>query len=582
MRIIPPTGAAAFRSIAGAVNVHAYGAIGDGVTDDYAAIIRARNACGGTLPLWFEGGRTYCVSQQVQAKVSTVGPKWNGHGATIKAIAGTWNAGDAVILISTSCAYTRIENLQIDANGLATHGLKAIQVNAPESVFRNLLAYGATLSGGYGFYFYQCQIAEFNNIHASSNALGMRFDSCNACTANHLRSSSNVGTGVTVAASGIFSGGMVFLNPTVELNGGHGFDIDTGIQAGPIRIYSGWLESNTGDGVRLSSPNAVVRDMRISGNGTGSNYAVHIMSGGNAIIRDNFFALQSGTVGYDRVYVETGAVVNGRDIEPNYKLYGTTPVLSTPITVDDVPSLWRPTPSGYPVYGQLLHSAGGVGNYQNLLLRSRELSNASWSKGSATTVTADTVAAPDGTMTADTIDFAGTNITANRVYQNSATTGTLTGRTFVLTVWMRADTPTTVLLYIGNSSDAANVVGTCSVTTQWQQFSATKTFGVEAATALRFHFRSTAVISFYAWGVQLVEGTAPVVPTLTTDATVAAGRGLISNGLLLAQSGLAGQGGATSARPSSPVLYQEYFDTDLHYKVVWDGTVWRNGAGASV
>jgi hypothetical protein len=41
-------------------------------------------------------------------------------------------------------------------------------------------------------------------------------------------------------------------------------------------------------------------------------------------------------------------------------------------------------------------------------------------------------------------------------------------------------------------------------------------------------------------------------------------------------------GGATGARPGSPLLFQSYFDTTLHYLVTWDGSVWRNGAGAIV
>lgn len=41
-------------------------------------------------------------------------------------------------------------------------------------------------------------------------------------------------------------------------------------------------------------------------------------------------------------------------------------------------------------------------------------------------------------------------------------------------------------------------------------------------------------------------------------------------------------GGATGSRPGSPLPYQSYFDTTLHYLVTYDGTNWRNGAGAIV
>ena len=41
-------------------------------------------------------------------------------------------------------------------------------------------------------------------------------------------------------------------------------------------------------------------------------------------------------------------------------------------------------------------------------------------------------------------------------------------------------------------------------------------------------------------------------------------------------------GGATGSRPTSPLPFQSFFDTTLHYLVTWDGTNWRNGAGAIV
>lgn len=42
------------------------------------------------------------------------------------------------------------------------------------------------------------------------------------------------------------------------------------------------------------------------------------------------------------------------------------------------------------------------------------------------------------------------------------------------------------------------------------------------------------------------------------------------------------QGGPTSGRPTTPVLYQSYLDTTLGQPVYWNGSVWINAAGVSV
>ena len=41
-------------------------------------------------------------------------------------------------------------------------------------------------------------------------------------------------------------------------------------------------------------------------------------------------------------------------------------------------------------------------------------------------------------------------------------------------------------------------------------------------------------------------------------------------------------GGTTVARPTAPTLYQMHFDTTLSKLIVWNGTVWKDGAGTTV
>src|SRR3989338_4141579 len=47
----------------------------------------------------------------------------------------------------------------------------------------------------------------------------------------------------------------------------------------------------------------------------------------------------------------------------------------------------------------------GLGRYQNLLLRSEELDNASWVKSASTTISATDVTAPDGDADAEAVTF---------------------------------------------------------------------------------------------------------------------------------------------------------------------------------
>lgn len=51
------------------------------------------------------------------------------------------------------------------------------------------------------------------------------------------------------------------------------------------------------------------------------------------------------------------------------------------------------------------------------------------------------------------------------------------------------------------------------------------------------------------------------------------------NNFLALVPGAAFQGGTTTQRPGSPILYQSYFDTTLGLPVWWTGTKWVNAAG---
>ncbi len=96
----------------------------------------------------------------------------------------------------------------------------------------------------------------------------------------------------------------------------------------------------------------------------------------------------------------------------------------------------------------------------NLLTYSEQFNNAAWTN-STVTVTANNVLAPNGTLTADKLEA-----TAADSYLRQGISVT-SGVNYTLSVYLRADAPTTVSIYCLSPITPQ----VCNVTTQWQQFS---------------------------------------------------------------------------------------------------------------
>jgi hypothetical protein len=128
----------------------------------------------------------------------------------------------------------------------------------------------------------------------------------------------------------------------------------------------------------------------------------------------------------------------------------------------------------------------------NLLLWTQEFDNAAWVKTSVNP-TANSVAAPDGTMTADTLTASGANGTTLQTYTAAAVP-------YVFSVWLRRLTGT------GNiqlTVDGATY-STVAVTATWTRFEATLTPAAGSRTAgIRIVTSGDAV---YAWGAELELG----------------------------------------------------------------------------
>jgi hypothetical protein len=131
-------------------------------------------------------------------------------------------------------------------------------------------------------------------------------------------------------------------------------------------------------------------------------------------------------------------------------------------TVTDFEGLIRPVKDGEARFE-------GARRVENLLTLSEFLNGGGyWIMTAGTTVTANTHTAPDGTLTADTVTYDGSGTSGNYRIYNDATGGlSMPGANYVTSVYLRADTATTVRLY-GNVVAGGFI--TCNLTTSWQRY----------------------------------------------------------------------------------------------------------------
>jgi hypothetical protein len=186
------------------------------------------------------------------------------------------------------------------------------------------------------------------------------------------------------------------------------------------------------------------------------------------------------------------------------------------------------------------------GSRTNLLVRSQEFDNASWTKQGGS-ITADAIAAPDGTITADLFTEDAT-LTNHRVFQNVTTTATATtasifvkpvGRTLFL---IRMSDSTNTARHAYFNASGAGSIGTLeagmtatitALANGWYRLSATigtafagsnpVVFAVTTTDNLTSHTGNGAAAAYF-WGAQLEQASfqSSYVPTVAAAATRAA------------------------------------------------------------
>jgi hypothetical protein len=207
------------------------------------------------------------------------------------------------------------------------------------------------------------------------------------------------------------------------------------------------------------------------------------------------------------------------------------------LTADGVNSLLSSS-ANFESIGYYDNGVGGIGQFGNMLQRSEQIDTV-WSAASNGSVTANTVAAPDGQTTADTV-----HATASG---GKITQGVSAGNnTYTFSVWLKtaASTQSVDLRIDSNGTPGTGTVKTVTATTTWQRYFVTQTFtsGVSTATVAIFPGTTGGTDSqtVYAWGGQLVQASNSEVYVRTTGAAVAASAGVVSNGGIFASSANAG------------------------------------------
>ncbi|HSX36540.1 MAG TPA: hypothetical protein VLG13_00225, partial [Patescibacteria group bacterium] len=266
---------------------------------------------------------------------------------------------------------------------------------------------------------------------------------------------------------------------------------------------------------------------------------------------------------------------------------------------------------------------GGIGLFGNLLTFSEQFDNAAWTMTNVTAPTADTVVAPDGQTTAESL---ADSASGGSVSQTSGTAPTNANYTFSLWLKTASGTQNTDLRIDGATSGTGTKV-TVPVTTTWQRFSVTQnTNGFTGNIKVDIFPGGTGGSgTVSAWGAQLVLASNPEVYARTTTSTVAASAGVVSNGGLFVSSMNAGDkplivqgapsqsgdllqlqnssgtvlssfasngnltvpnvtvasqgtisfvGGTTGQRPGSPTAGQLYFDTSTNQLIQYNGSKW--------
>ena len=155
------------------------------------------------------------------------------------------------------------------------------------------------------------------------------------------------------------------------------------------------------------------------------------------------------------------------------------------------------------------------GESTNLILYSESISNSAWFKGGSTSISSNTIDAPNGTPTAARVDFSSVNDFIQQVYSNSASGD------FTLSFWAKStSSDRDIKVVIRNTPTTSNrQEQTIIINAYWSRYSITLSSLAENV-AIEF-FEGGSQLDFDLWGVQLenLSIATSYIPTTTAAAT---------------------------------------------------------------
>lgn len=160
----------------------------------------------------------------------------------------------------------------------------------------------------------------------------------------------------------------------------------------------------------------------------------------------------------------------------------------------------------------------GTGQVSNLIAQSQSVGASPWApNGGSESFTANNVTAPDGTMTADTLNTPG----AFDGYGQTAVAAAQPSTSYVASCWLKGTPGQTCAIFV--NIGGATTAPVITLTGSWVRHSVTLTTGASPSSTLRMIIgrNGNTATTVQAWGAQLETGAAagPYIPTVAAAVT---------------------------------------------------------------